>query len=1163
MTVEGPLDALLCRACGTRNHALGGGGLLVVIELTDLTELAALFRGALDVLRCENPACNRPLPATPTVGVVSVWDREAVVVPGTLAGAGEPGLFEPLRAELEAGGIALEIAESLDRVRGWVVKRWEPELGVVGEAQNDPVGFLTSQWERLTPELFVAAALVAGGLVEGLTVRGAYPNTDADIDTDPAAAVAGFAELQAKTWVALCMAWAQPDQRSSLELDLTRYLPPGALLPGSAELGRDMLASIGAAAQSQPLRYATHATRASVCAEAALDDPEAAAWARVWLELEVWRNLTEPAERFPLWDKLRIGADRAARTVHRRHLFDESARLFMEAGVDTLAALDAAGARASRPNLAADLVGALQPLEDKTLAAEEIIAAVQRSAAGGPLEAVLSGARKLFDLVAAPDYADTVWAGGDAISTWYGDTPEARARVTAWVGNLLNARYLPTAFLDRVGERPDETELRLPAHLRGHLAVERAAALHAATRFAAAIDIVDDALDLADRCPDEIDERMRRELRWRKARLRRDNGDREGALHELRRLAGEGNPADRLVVSRSLITSLLGLGRTDEALAALAQADRDAMAPSRTGQAWFRSIRAGILTVLGRHQDALDELMQVDEGALEDLDVLVPYASAWINILGAVGPDPAYGQRFMHMFDLLSAASDSTYESGALLVHETVLRLFAILATQLSDDDDDDDVDVDVLWEGLDVLCREQRGRADPMALIARAGSAARRGDPERVRHLLDEVFVAIAGEYGHSRELSVVVNLTIPLRWLLRRLIAEIMAAEFPLEYVRVGAELTRDLLGRLGPASEVVLAVVPWDANLAHLTISRPLAVIEAVSSGQTTKLLLTSMRAGTVGSTWLDQPPVDVPDLTERLAEKLRAWHSDRIGDPFDLADWSRFERWLTERIDSHCISDEDVTVIEDETIAGLPWHVALGPYWTPSYATSWAQQLTGMARQTPRPAHLGVVAVPRYREAAEVLVAFDTTVRGARRFAEHGLLVEVIEGVKADHAAVVRLLEACDAAVLLCHGQIAPDEHVVSWLLSHDGILPLKGSAEAATAHGRRHRLSWDDCDRLSHAPHHIFSAACSTGTAHYGGVGEQLGLFSALRRHGTRSMVAPRWDVPAADVLPLLDDVLTRVLVHGQPPASAVRETSREAAARLPRWLAWSFAAQGS
>src|SRR5262249_41135156 len=86
---------------------------------------------------------------------------------------------------------------------------------------------------------------------------------------------------------------------------------------------------------------------------------------------------------------------------------------------------------------------------------------------------------------------------------------------------------------------------------------------------------------------------------------------------------------------------------------------------------------------------------------------------------------------------------------------------------------------------------------------------------------------------------------------------------------------------------------------------------------------------------------------------------------------------------------------------------------------------------------------------------------------------------------------------------------------------------------------------------------IVSAACSTASAHYAGAGEQLGLYSALRRHGTRSLIAPRWDIPAAPVLPIFSDAVERVGRDGPPPATAVRAASLSAARRLPDWLAYA------
>src|SRR5206468_2862388 len=109
--------------------------------------------------------------------------------------------------------------------------------------------------------------------------------------------------------------------------------------------------------------------------------------------------------------------------------------------------------------------------------------------------------------------------------------------------------------------------------------------------------------------------------------------------------------------------------------------------------------------------------------------------------------------------------------------------------------------------------------------------------------------------------------------------------------------------------------------------------------------------------------------------------------------------------------------------------------------------------------------------------------------------------------------------------LCHGFVDPDDDIVALMVAHDNELPLGNSVAANTSFGQRHRFDWRDCQPLKSAPVVLFSAACGSGQSHHAGFGEMLGLFSTLRRAGTRAVVAPRWDIEPKVVLPILDEAM--------------------------------------
>src|SRR5262249_9833626 len=181
-------------------------------------------------------------------------------------------------------------------------------------------------------------------------------------------------------------------------------------------------------------------------------------------------------------------------------------------------------------------------------------------------------------------------------------------------------------------------------------------------------------------------------------------------------------------------------------------------------------------------------------------------------------------------------------------------------------------------------------------------------------------------------------------------------------------------------------------------------------------------------------------------------------------------------------------------------------------------SWSFRMAGFLSDKPDINRIGCIAVPRFGEDSEVSDAFRGVMTALFRLEELGQTVEIIQGVRADRSQMGAILRATDLCVMLCHGYAPTSEPTVAWLIAHEQSLPLSGSVAAASAAGRRHQFTWDDCDRLPSASSVVVSAACSTALNRTVEGGEQLGLYSALRRHGTRAFVAPRWDIPAAVTL---------------------------------------------
>jgi len=108
-----------------------------------------------------------------------------------------------------------------------------------------------------------------------------------------------------------------------------------------------------------------------------------------------------------------------------------------------------------------------------------------------------------------------------------------------------------------------------------------------------------------------------------------------------------------------------------------------------------------------------------------------------------------------------------------------------------------------------------------------------------------------------------------------------------------------------------------------------------------------------------------------------------------------------------------------------------------------------------------------------------------------------------------------------------------------------------------------RVSWRDLSGFERTSPTIISAACSSGIQWQAGASEQLGLLGALRSGGTRRVIAPRWDIVAESVLPLIQEVISKHIEGEMPLLDALHETCSKAERRLPRWLAWALCLEGN
>jgi len=577
---------------------------------------------------------------------------------------------------------------------------------------------------------------------------------------------------------------------------------------------------------------------------------------------------------------------------------------------------------------------------------------------------------------------------------------------------------------------------------------------------------------------------------------------------------------------------------------------------------------AGAKAAIGERHEALALLREIPIDKVDDVAVLVPYASAWVAL-----SDERYGepleeedrQNLSGLITKLKVVHDVTRKNGNMLVNMQIGRLLAYLidVTQVEHPN--------VYWAQLDVDAREFEGVPDPAALLALARDDWAEGQHQRRRDYLLEVPSAVAIRYSLERDISLKIHSLSGLRTLFSNLV-ELADRSGSIEDLRLIAELKRDMLGRITTAA--ASAKVPSPGFIAPNAkeiglLGGPTAIFEWVDGagylhGLATFIAADGMVTESYQSLFKEFKIDDLNMLAEKITHKLSIWHADRSGSPLDLKEWQSFENWLGKELDDRLPAGGRLVIIEHEAIAGLQWHIAAAPHWRVSYTPSWSallstRQVTAPNKEGP----IGLAMVPKYRESADNLRALESSVSCTEQLTTQlGLELKNALREVCDRDALIGVLEGTTVAKVLCHGFVDPDEDIVAFMVARHSELPLANSVAANTQAGREHRFDWRDFRQLKGAPAVLFSAACSSGQSHHAGLGEKLGLFSTLRGAGTRSFVAPRWDIDPKVVLPILDNAIERFLRTDAELGEALHTACSEASEVLPRWQAWALALEG-
>ncbi|MGH8917324.1 MAG: CHAT domain-containing protein, partial [Actinomycetes bacterium] len=1084
-----------------------------------MSHIVDLLTGKLDYAHCD-AGCR--LSTRASIFFQDTERRRQYVAPGDLVD--HEDITAAMSAELS---IITEVVKDVVELRRIVTdlidRRVRVFLPVItsGPDGAGDTDYLRDKWRLFTAPVMAAVGVSLTGRVPRVSFR---LLTNGVEPADRQEYTERFLESrQAGIWSSMLIDWANGEGVGSFEEDLTEYVDRTTLLGDPLRFAR-RLADVPPPTQEELAStdtYRQEALRASLYARADEPDPLADRWAVIWLWWELrlriaggggvaevsglavsvkrlHRTIPPDSARYAgaelLGQTLAANRDGLVTWTNVESFMTCLREAYHEAGFDEQHASIYDGTRLHHPiGEVADLIIAILNHEGQDVDSSLRIA--QAEAKG---------------LVEACRVDDLKWVV-DAMLAAY---PAKAVDVTLWHYRQLIHMRMPTRLIDEAGEAPAPDEERFPAATRSELLQLRTHALRMLGRQA-------DALALLDSAPREVlDEPSGKQgLGIARARLVRELGSPAAALTQLEALLAETtDPQPSLY--ESLMATLIRFGRypeaADHARAAYSRAlrDRETWSVGRfAAQAmWCQAIG-------GREPDtdligpAMGEHLPADPG--RDLIAATALLTTGVaesdtarrEFLDRVRTDVetvlvrALAERDVSMANrvlYVSALYDQAYRPDRAL--SSWLRMLSVTSNGFRVTTLDGHL---YTAANLIVVGRLALARSLLTHLL---------GGPTQLGHDSRLSTAALAG--GHTaREIDLVTA----------AMFAEPGATQADLRLV---GELRRGMASRAALRTDEEPA---WrrhglnDKVVAEIAPDRGrVGVLEWVGDGTDVRALITVIdAAGSVASTAIPLPNVDLGQAARRMRSRLSTWRAGRVGDPFGVAEWQVCRTWLDRLLDDHLAPDDHLVVFPFASWRQLPWHVAAFDRVTSSYEPSWVALLSTVSGAPSRERwREGVVAVPRMGDPAEITDAMARYVDGC------GDRARVLDGVAADRDAVTDLLANVDLATLLTHGYTSAAESEVALMLAADGSLPLAHSVAASSERGRSHRFGWREYAELPRAPRVILSAACSTGGGHIVGLGEHLGIYNVLRQVGLRAFMAPQWDIVASDVLPILGDIRT-------------------------------------
>jgi CHAT domain-containing protein/tetratricopeptide (TPR) repeat protein len=276
-------------------------------------------------------------------------------------------------------------------------------------------------------------------------------------------------------------------------------------------------------------------------------------------------------------------------------------------------------------------------------------------------------------------------------------------------------------------------------------------------------------------------------------------------------------------------------------------------------------------------------------------------------------------------------------------------------------------------------------------------------------------------------------------------------------------------------------------------------------------------------------------------------------------------------LGEQIADFAVPGEHVCISPSPALLGLPLHAACrsdGRLLLEQHSMSIVANLSVLCRvledrrSLREPGSTAMAVVCKQGDREEFVAR---AVRAAEQLQASTQSARVELGTNATKDIVLAMLESSEHFVFIGHGARSLLAQGRGLCVAADDTLPNAPLPVDVVPELRRFLIDASDLEALGQTPAMVSSMACSSGRSFAGIGGTRLGLERALFTRGTRTILAPLWDVTESSALDFLEAFYE---LWANDPQMTVGEAHRGAcvamAARYPHLFLWApFALNGS